>query len=208
VGTETAECLRDLRATKVQVGRKHEGRSYRPRDAANSSKNGAKMTASPQFRPLLGALAAILAGCAGRPPAPDSASRGAIEATVDRYVAASNEGDAEALAELYADDALLLPPDHEPIHGREAIVEFWRQGTDEGLEVRTLRLEVNGDVAYLVGRYRLPPTEEEAADSGQYVLCLKRQPDGAWKLTADIWNGSGESDERGADDEAPATAIS
>jgi uncharacterized protein (TIGR02246 family) len=127
---------------------------------------------------------------------------------VDRYVTASNEGDAEALTELYADDALLLPPDHEPIHGREAIGEFWRQGTDEGLQVSTLRLEVNGDVAYLVGRYRLPPTEEESADSGQYVLCLKRQADGAWKLTADIWNGSAETDERGPDGESPGTAIS
>lgn len=179
-----------------------------PGDAANSSKNDAKMTASPRFRPLLGLLAAILAGCGGPPPVLDAASRGAIEATVDQYVAASNEGDAEALAELYAEDALLLPPDHEPIHGREAIVDFWRQGTDEGLEVSALRLEVDGDVAYMVGRYRLPPTVEEAADSGQYVLCLKRQADGAWKLTADIWNGSGESDERGPAGESPGTAIS
>jgi uncharacterized protein (TIGR02246 family) len=147
-------------------------------------------------------------GCAPERAAPDAASRGAVEATVDRYVAASNEGDAEALADLYAEDALLLPPDHEPIHGRTAIGEFWRQGTDTGLEVSPLRLEVHGDVAYVVGRYRLPPTEEEAADSGQYVLCLKRQPDGDWKLTADIWNGSGESDERGADQDPPKTAIS
>jgi uncharacterized protein (TIGR02246 family) len=166
------------------------------------------MTATPRFRPLLGALGALLAACRGAAPAPEAASRGAIEATVDRYVAASNQGDAEALAQLYADDALLLPPDHEPIHGREAIVEFWRQGTDEGLEVRTLRLEVHGDLAYMIGRYRLPPTEEEAADSGQYVLCLQRQADGAWKLTADIWNGSGGTDERGADGESPKTAIS
>jgi uncharacterized protein (TIGR02246 family) len=177
-------------------------------NAANSSKNGAKMTAALWLRPLFGALAAVIAGCGPGPSAPEAASRGAIEAMVDRYVAASNEGDAEALAELYADDALLLPPDHEPIHGREAIVEFWRQGTDEGLEVSPLRLEVNGDVAYMVGRYRLPPTEAESADSGQYVLCLKRQADGAWKLTADIWNGSGESDERGADEEFPGAAIS
>jgi uncharacterized protein (TIGR02246 family) len=157
---------------------------------------------------LLGVLAALAAGCRGASAPLEAASRGAIEATVDRYVAASNQGDAEALARLYADDALLLPPDHEPILGREAIVEFWRQGTDEGLEVSPLRLEVNGDVAYMVGRYRLPPTEEEPADSGQYVLCLKRQADGAWKLTADIWNGSGEADERGADRESPKAAVS
>jgi uncharacterized protein (TIGR02246 family) len=165
------------------------------------------MTASSRFRALLGALAAVLAGCGAEVRAPETGSRGAIEATVDRYVTASNEGDAEALAALYADDALLLPPDHEPIVGREAIVEFWRQGTDSGLEVSTLRLEVDGDVAYLIGRYRLPPTPDEDADSGQYVLCLKRQTDGAWKLTADIWNGSGETDERGAGEE-PQAAVS
>jgi hypothetical protein len=27
------------------------------------------------------------------------------------------------------------------------------------------------------------------------VMCLKRQRDGAWKLTADIWNRSGDDDE-------------
>jgi uncharacterized protein (TIGR02246 family) len=150
----------------------------------------------------------LLAGCAGGSRAPESDSRGAVEATVDRYVAASNKGDAEALAALYADDAVLLPPDHEPIRGREAIGEFWRQGTDTGLEVSTLRLEVDGKVAYLIGRYHLPATDQEEADSGQYVLCLKQQPDGAWKLTADIWNGSGGSDERGAEGTTPGAAIS
>lgn len=166
------------------------------------------MTVIPRLRPLFGLLAASLGGCGSTTPELDPASRGAIEATVDRYVSASNEGDAEALTDLYADDAVLLPPDHEPILGREAIGEFWRQGTDSGLEVSTLRLEVDGDVAYLVGRYRLPPTDQEDADSGQYVLCLKRQPGGDWKLTADIWNGSGDSDERGAGGSAPKPAIS
>jgi uncharacterized protein (TIGR02246 family) len=166
------------------------------------------MTVSPGLRPISALLAAFLAGCGGGPDAPDSASRGAVEATVDRYVAASNEGDAETLTSLYADDAVLLPPDQEPILGREAIGEFWRQGTDTGLQVSTLRLEVDGSVAYLVGRYHLPPTDAEEADSGQYVLCLKRQPDGVWKLTADIWNGSGGPDPRGGDENAPGAAIS
>lgn len=177
-------------------------------NATKPSKIDARMT----VRLGLGAFAAVFTtvavGCSGGALGVDSASRGAIEATVDRYVTASNEGDAEELAALYADDAVLLPPDHEPIHGREAIGEFWQQGTDAGLEVTTLRLEVDGDLAYLIGRYRLPPTAQEEADSGQYVLCLKRQEDGTWKLTADIWNGSGASDERGAGGESPDQAIS
>jgi ketosteroid isomerase-like protein len=96
---------------------------------------------------------------------------------------------------MYADDAVLLPPDHEPVRGRAAIGDFWRQGTDEGLEVTTLTVEVDGNLGYLVGRYHLPATDEEPADSGKYVMCLRRQRDGSWKLTADIWNRSGDDEE-------------
>jgi uncharacterized protein (TIGR02246 family) len=151
-------------------------------------------------------LAVALVGGCGAPGRPsESGSRQAIEAALRRYVAASNQGDAEALAALYTDDAMLLPPDHEAIQGREAIGAFWRQGTDEGLEVTTLTVEVDGDLGYSVGRYHLPPTDEEPADSGKYVMCLKRQRDGSWKLTADIWNRSAEGDED--DDSSPAPSI-
>lgn len=161
------------------------------------SKIDAKMTASSRF---MGFMAVVgLAGCSGHPAAPEPAARQAIEAAVTRYVNASNRGDADALMELYAEDAVLLPPDHEPIEEREAIGEFWRRGTDQGLEVSTLRVDTDGQLGYLVGRYRLPATEEEPADSGKYVMCLKRQADGSWKLTADIWNSSGEE----ADGDAP-----
>jgi uncharacterized protein (TIGR02246 family) len=146
-----------------------------------------------------------LVGCGGHRQVAESGSRQAIEAAVRRYVTASNQGDAEALAALYADDAMLLPPDHEPIQGREAIGAFWRQGTDEGLQVTMLTVEVEGDLGYLVGRYNLPATDEEPADSGKYVMCLKRQRDGSWKLTADIWNRSGDGDED--DDTGPPAAI-
>jgi uncharacterized protein (TIGR02246 family) len=150
----------------------------------------------------------MLEGC--RPPPPgtsDPAARQAIETAIRRYVDASNQGDAAALASLYADDAMLLPPDHEPIKGRAAIGAFWQQGTDEGLEVTNLDLEVDGNLGYLVGRYHLPPTDEEPADSGKYVMCLKRQRDGSWKLTADIWNRSGDADDED-DDDSPTPSIS
>jgi len=167
-----------------------------------SSKISARMTAWAAQAPMLAVGLALLAGCGQGSSPGEGGSKRAIEAAVQRYVEASNQGDADALASLYADDAVLLPPDHEPVRGRAAIGEFWRQGTDEGLEVTTLTVEVDGDLGYLVGRYHLPATDEEPADSGKYVMCLKRQRDGAWKLTADIWNRSGEAedeeDSRGA----------
>ena len=162
------------------------------------SKFSARMTGRAVRATGLSLAAAILGACG---PAPDRdlpGARQAIEAAVQRYVEATNHGDADALASMYADDAVLLPPDHEPIRGRAAIGDFWRQGTDEGLEVTTLTVEVDGNLGYLVGRYNLPATDEEPADSGKYVMCLKRQRDGAWKLTADIWNRSGDDEEEAA----------
>ena len=152
------------------------------------------------------ALLILLAGCGARPAAPDSAGRQAVESAIRRYVEASNQGDVTTLASLYADDAMLLPPDHEPIQGREAIRAFWRQGTDAGLEVTNLAVEVNGNLGYLVGQYHLPATDEEPADSGKYVMCLKRQRDGSWKVTADIWNQSGDTDDDD-DDSSPPPAV-
>lgn len=169
------------------------------------SKISARMTGEAGVM-AIGVLLGLVIGC-GAPPVPaDPAARQAIESAMRRYVDASNKGDAATLASLYADDAMLLPPDHEPIRGREAIGAFWRQGTDEGLEVTNLAVEVDGNLGYLVGRYHLPATEEEPADSGKYVMCLKRQRDGSWKLTADIWNQSSDADD--ADDDAsPSPSI-
>ncbi|HEY7634434.1 MAG TPA: SgcJ/EcaC family oxidoreductase [Gemmatimonadales bacterium] len=154
------------------------------------------MTASFTSALVLSAVASVLTGCShGAGSTMEPSARQAIQAAVGRYVRASNLGDVETLTSLYADDAVLLPPDHAPVEGRKAIEEFWRQGTDQGLKVTTLRLEVAGDVGYLIGQYNLPATAKEEADSGKYVMCLKRQRDGAWKLTADIWNSSSNDDD-------------
>jgi uncharacterized protein (TIGR02246 family) len=168
-----------------------------------SSKFNARMTTWALQVQAIGLGLGLTACSQGSAPA-IGGSRQGIEAAVRRYVEASNQGDADALASLYADDAMLLPPDHEPVRGRAAIGDFWRQGTDEGLEVTTLAVEVEGDLGYLVGRYHLPATDEEPADSGKYVMCLKRQRNGAWKLTADIWNRSGESEDEGNGRGAPS----
>ena len=175
------------------------------------SKFDARMTGRRPSRIRLAGLAlsaGVLAACGPRALPPDPAARHAIEAAVGRYVAASNQGDAAGLADLYADDAVLLPPDHEPIRGRAAIRAFWDQGTDQGLEVTNLAVEANGNLGWLVGRYHLPATDEEPADSGKYVMCLKRQPDGSWKLTADIWNRSGDDDEADDEESTPGPSIS
>lgn len=157
----------------------------------------------------LGLLAA-LPGCgrpadggnvAGRVAADTALARRDIERTIRAYAAASNAGDVDSLVSLYADDAVVLPPDHGPVAGRQAIADFWREGLEPGMELTPVRITVAGDLAYAVGRYVLPPTAADPADSGKMVFCLRRQPDGRWRVTADIWNTStapeGEDGEEG-----------
>ena len=182
-------CSADLRWTK---------RKY--------SNISARMTGGVSF-PAWVALLTLLPACAGGSAPAERAGRQAVESAIRRYVEASNKGDVATLASLYAEDAVLLPPDHEPIQGREAIRAFWRQGTDEGLEVTNLAVEVSGNLGYLVGQYHLPPTEEEPADSGKYVMCLKRQQDGSWKVTADIWNQSSDADQDDDDSSRPPSVT-
>jgi uncharacterized protein (TIGR02246 family) len=142
-------------------------------------------------------------GSPARAAADDTAaSRRAIERTVRRYVEASRAGDAGALAALYADDAAVLPPAHAPVLGREAIAEFWREGLEPGFDLEPLRIDVHGDVAYLVGRYTLPATAAEPADTGKSVMGLRRSADGRWHVEVDIWNHStGEENDRGPEPE-------
>ena len=48
-----------------------------------------------------------------------------IQKLSDEWSAAFNKGDSHALAELYTEDAYVLPAGGEMVHGRQAIQGFW-----------------------------------------------------------------------------------
>ena len=73
------------------------------------------MTYRPDFLLLLTHVGFLATACGGTKPTLGRGDRQGIEAAVSRYVAASNRGDADALTQLYTEDAVLLPPAHEPI---------------------------------------------------------------------------------------------
>jgi uncharacterized protein (TIGR02246 family) len=155
------------------------------------------------------ALAVAVTGCGAAPAstARDADARRAIEHTVADYVNATNRGDVRALAELYAEDAILLPPEDTLVRGRDGIREFWSRGLEGGLSVEEVRLDVTGESAFLVARYTLAATADEAADSGKCAMSFARQRDGSWKLTADIWNNDTGGADDSTDDAAPLTPI-
>lgn len=124
------------------------------------------------------------------PPASpaDTGEQAEVRRVLDRYLDATNGGNARALASLYAEDAVLLPPDHEAVAGRSAIEAYWAEGLEPGLQIRAVRVEAAAGRGWVVGRYVLPATADQSADYGKCVMTLVRGRDGTWRLTADIWN--------------------
>jgi uncharacterized protein (TIGR02246 family) len=120
-----------------------------------------------------------------------------IAETSAAFVAALNEGDAKAACAVYADDARLLAPSAELMHGREAIEAFWRAGLEAGVaevELETLELERHDGMAYEIGRYALwlrPLNDAAVVDRGRYVLVHERQQDGSWRRAVEMFNPDG-----------------
>lgn len=124
------------------------------------------------------------------------ADRGAILTVDSGFASAANAGNLGDVVALYAEDASLLPPNEPALKGREAIRQYWgRLLSDYTLrfELGTDEVDGRGDLAYLRGHYKLtasPKAKGGAAlsDEGKFVEVLKRQADGHWRYTTDIYN--------------------
>ena len=155
---------------------------------------------------LLSATALLLAGCrvADR-PANDTAANSsaaidagaeeqAIRGEVDRWLQLVKAKDAAAIADLYAEDGAVMPPNAPIGKGRAAIQQTWAgmmqtPGFDLTFVPDQIVVSSAGDMALDRGTYRLRVAPNGAAqtDTGKYVV-VWRKIDGKWKAAADIFN--------------------
>lgn len=116
-----------------------------------------------------------------------------------RLETAFNAADAVALASLYSETAILMPPNEPMVSGRREI-RAWFERALEGLEsVQIVPIESNciGDRAFQVGTFTTSRKGAETASSaegavvraqtGKYVLLLTGSV-GHWKIQYDIWS--------------------
>jgi uncharacterized protein (TIGR02246 family) len=119
--------------------------------------------------------------------------RKAIEATETQFSVLFAKGDMEALAELYAEDAVVMAPNTETVFGRPAIQSFWKGARDAGvtrLSVKTVEVSgTGGDTTYEAGTYVLYDTAGKPIDDGKYVVIWRREGT-PWRLYRDIWNSN------------------
>jgi uncharacterized protein (TIGR02246 family) len=111
-----------------------------------------------------------------------------------RFAAAYNRGDIAAAVEFYTRDAKFLHPNTEIISGKKAIKEFFEVGKAMGLRrisFKGLEAGLDGNLAYERGVINMdiaPEGGQAMKDKGKYLVVMKRQADGSWKVAVDIWN--------------------
>ena len=142
---------------------------------------------------------------------------GVIGLVRDRYIAAVNDGDLDVLMALWAEDGTLSPPGQPSAEGKEAI-RGWYQGmfrrADADVDITSVESRVAGDWAFDRGTFTMklapkgpspspqgaadpvtgPATAEvadgSAANTFRYVVILKREGSGDWKVAEHIWTPS------------------
>ena len=134
------------------------------------------------------ALLLVLSLASAAAPAKDAAT---IQRLSDAFAAAFNRGDMAALAEMYTEDADLLPPDAGILKGRAAVRAFWAKAAEGVGDAKLTTVDVTPlgpDAAREIGTFTLKtksPQPQELA--GKYVV-IWRKTGTDWKLATDIWN--------------------
>ncbi len=150
------------------------------------------------FRPIAVAVcaAAAVAGCGGEPAAPSRAADLAAIAEFNRqYVQAINDGDIGALSALTTEGHIMLSPNRPPRVGKaenDAANGRAFELFDFDEEWTPVETEIAGDWAYQRGTYSVAATPKAGGETristGNFLRIYERQPDGAWRMTRDMFN--------------------
>ncbi len=146
--------------------------------------------------PAVAVLALTIMGCQALPPEVGQLSDedvAAIRGSSDTYAQLTLAGDFAGLAAMFTEDAVRMPPNAPAHEGRTAIQAFM-EAYPPITEFESTTTEVGGagDVAFARGTYSLMATPEGApepvSDRGKWVSIFRRQADGTWLITANVWN--------------------
>ncbi len=139
---------------------------------------------------------AVSSGCVAQGPTTTDTSAAEAKLKADALVWFEHyaNADADGMANLYAEDALLMPPGAPAVTGRPGIKTFLGEDAAktraDGLSLKNASVTgvgVNGDVGWISGAYTLVDASGATIDSGSY-LSVHRLTNGQWLYIRDIWN--------------------
>ena len=119
----------------------------------------------------------------------------ALNALRAAYIEGAVAGDADYVAAVFSEDALWWGADAPAIEGRAAIRALHEPApgrTVQDFTITSLGLDGYGDLAFDRGTWSETYVDEGVDEPvtvvGKYVVIARKQDDGTWLWTLDIWN--------------------
>lgn len=119
-----------------------------------------------------------------------------LNSAISEFYDAVEKGDSERHASMFSENAIMLPNNWTEITGKEAVTAVVTRG--EGYvfrlkDIKRLDMAVSDSIAYTINSYYYtyhPEGAEPEWHKTKNVHIWRLQPNGEWKLHADIWNSS------------------
>ena len=149
---------------------------------------------------ILTALLGLFVNASTAQPHSDST---AIMAQADRWVEFARAENAEGVASIYAEDAMLIPPKAPPISGRERILALFKKqyaNSETSFRFQTHELKTAGNWAYRRGSYEvtyIPTNGKKMKRKAKFIDIWHKGADGEWRIARDIWNHTPLTDKEG-----------
>ena len=119
-----------------------------------------------------------------------------IRAATGAWFNAYNTGNADAMVQIYAVDAVSMPPWAPPARGQSAIRQFLNRDMADAKEAGVGLVQtgsddvaVKGNMAWHSGTYAVKTKAGATIDAGGYLEVWRRSA-GQWRIVRDIWNSS------------------
>ena len=140
-------------------------------------------------------IATLIVGCSEATVDPEAEAQELMQLSRD-WSEMVGSGDFEAAIDVWADDAVMLPPDLPVLSGKSAISEYVAGATSiPGFKISwepdSAHVSKSGDMAYLVEHNMIEmdgENGERIVTHGKVVTVWRRDSEGQWKNVVDIWN--------------------
>ena len=121
------------------------------------------------------------------PPLPSVALPPELDRVLRDYEREWQAKSPAGLAALFVEDGFVLQGGRPPVRGRAGITEAYQRSGGGPLALRALAFATADTVGYIIGAYSSAPG---APDIGKFILAVRRQRGGAWRIAADMDNGN------------------
>jgi uncharacterized protein (TIGR02246 family) len=121
-----------------------------------------------------------------------------IRAVNETYVESWLKDDRQGVLNTFTPDAVIIPSGNAPKVGYEAMKQFWWPDDGSRTTIKTYTNTIDeisgaGDFAYvrgtshLVFSYEKNGEKTEQESRGVFLMILRKQADGRWRITRRIW---------------------